>query len=39
MIIRLKYFHENLTIKVILVPGGEFFSAKHAQFTVKFTEC
>ena len=38
MIIRLKYFHDNLEIVVILASGCEFFSAKCAQFPVKFTE-
>ena len=32
MIIRLKYFHDNLNIVVILAPGREFFTAKCAQF-------
>ena len=32
MIIRSKYFHDNLNIVVILATGREFFSAKCAQF-------
>ena len=32
MIKRLKYFHDNINIVVILAPGSEVFSAKCVQF-------
>ena len=35
---RLKYFHDNLNIVVILAPGLEVFSAKFAQFPSAFQE-
>ena len=38
MIMRLKYFNNNLNIVVILAPGYEFFSAKCVHFPLTFTE-
>ena len=38
MIIRLKYFRDNLNIVVILAPARGFFSTKYAQFPLTFTE-
>ena len=38
MVIRLKRFHDNLNIVVILAAGREFFSAKCAQFPLAFAE-
>ena len=38
MIIRLKYFHDSLSIVVIIATGREFFSAKCAQFLLTFAE-
>ena len=38
MIIQLKYFHDSLNIVLILGSGCEFFFAKCAQFSSKFTE-
>ena len=37
MIIRLKQFHDNLNIEVILAPGREFFSTKCGQFSFNFS--
>ena len=37
MIIRLKHFDDSLNIIVILAPGGEFFTAKQAQFSLNKT--
>ena len=36
MIKQLKYFHDSLSLVVILAPGCEFFSAKCAQFPLAF---
>ena len=38
MMIRLKYFHDNLNIVVILAPGCEFFTARGVQFPVTIME-
>ena len=38
MIIRLKYFHDNLNIEVIIALGRELVSAKCAQFSLKCTK-
>ena len=35
---RFKYLRDRLNIVLILAPGSEFFSAKCAQFPLKFTE-